>query len=261
MDDAKPLDSLVNSIQGWTFGGRPFKEAWIVTSRDSRNPGGHVEGLQDFLATRLPGDTRFHAVPNPALSEPANGVHAYDARSRIPLKLDAYKQDLLREYIEQYLASKTPAQKATLTVADMAAWIVVNHGNELGMSAAPDAAWGIPVASELRFAVNRFWQHGVCNLAMPGINLDTMVEDPVYVPNFKKITPSTSLHVFESLVSDMQMLEGFYFETRDYTLRVLELDVDRVEVIRENMRIIDLLCAWAGVTNALRGTTNRWWNV
>nr|MDO8087908.1 hypothetical protein [Candidatus Sigynarchaeum springense] len=83
-----------------------------------------------------------------------------------------------------------------------------------------------------------------------------------------RIDSRLTLAQFENLLTpqskqkiSIDLLEGFYFETRDYTLRVLELDVDRVAVIRENMRLLDLLCAWAGVPNALRGTTGRWWNV
>ena len=89
-----------------------------------------------------------------------------------------------------------------------------------------------------------------------------------YRDDFLKIDSQLTLVQFENLLTpeskkkvSIDLIEGFYIETRGYKLRVLELDVDRVDVIRDNVRLIDLLCAWAGIPNALRGTTKRWWNV
>lgn len=82
-------------------------------------------------------------------------MYSYSARSRFPLKKDVVIQDMLREFITQYFASKTSVEKAVLTVANMAAWIAAHHGQELGMTAQANTAEGIPVPAELRFAVNR----------------------------------------------------------------------------------------------------------
>jgi hypothetical protein len=272
-EQSKMLASAFDSVQGWVFNRKTFAELWMVVSQDSRYAGGHLPGFLDFVNNKVPGDTRFQALVNDEQTDATRGVYTYDARSRIPLKMDAYKQDLLREYIAQYLKSKTAAQKAALTVGDMEEWIVMHHGSELGMTALPNAAEGIPDISELRLAVNRHQDSsGVWEIWRGGIDLETMEEwiklDGTYGDDFLKINSQLTLAQYENLLTpkskqkiSIDLIEGFFFETRDYTLRVLELNVDRAAVIRENIRLMDLLCAWAGVPNVLRSTTGEWWNV
>ncbi|MEX2716216.1 MAG: hypothetical protein Q6370_007940 [Candidatus Sigynarchaeota archaeon] len=298
------IQSLYDSMNAWVLQNKRFSRAWIEVTRDSTNQPprdvasqGHLDGWNNFLTNTIP-DSVLLGNPRPS-GEP----YSYNAQSKFPVKFDDYRQDLMRPGVLDYIRGLTPAQKASLTVADMARTIVESRGKQLGIATSsdvtPGTGWrvGILAPGEMHFARTKQWD-ATKNMYVKLKVIDDffkMRRDDSSIPSEidwrgyglldrcyglpipTKIADSTSIADFEtfvrslsptgSLEDGLECIDGFDFETRGYILQVIELRVDRPDIIWQARQFIALLCHLASVTDQLsanlynkKGQPN-WWAV
>jgi len=277
---ADVADSLWDDMRTGVFSTAALSEAWVglAMEEDSAANAALIHEIENTFNWLNEKDPRFRGKVQ-RLYEPGDFLTWKAAGLEFPFKLDSYRQALFRGYVQAELAKHDAAgDLGTYTVTRMMADIIAAHHADLSIS--KDCATLFLVQN--RDASGKALRDGIDPLNVKGEY--ELVWNPVKKrwdvkidqAGQKVVRPAwdalgqwiarpddgMTLQQFrtqmDALPGKINALEGFFIDTRDVTMRAALTRKSRGQIMRENIRLIDVLCEIAGIKNELRKKVG-WW--